>query len=169
MLKDLNESVIHPVQSSIITPKFLSRKFEQFKAILHKKLAQLSSISNLLPTGTPPALTGVQGGERKVSSAKAGGEALHKDAKVLGKVYSSNIPTTKPIITSAGPVTSTIVTSIPIPKQISKEIIIGSSAGGSSASKSKDVGDSSAIKDKGKTLMVKKAEAEDEMEKVIII
>ncbi|CAI9286023.1 unnamed protein product [Lactuca saligna] len=51
MLKDLKESVLKPATSSIITPEFLSQKLTQFEAILHKQLAPLSTISNLLPTG----------------------------------------------------------------------------------------------------------------------
>ncbi|CAI9261298.1 unnamed protein product [Lactuca saligna] len=100
---------------------FLSQKFTQFEAVLHKQLAPLSTISNILPTGAPPIRIGVQGGEKRVgegSHVKAGGDALHGEAKVVGKVYPSKIPLTKPTISSAGTVTSTIVTSMPITKLI---------------------------------------------------
>ncbi|CAI9263875.1 unnamed protein product [Lactuca saligna] len=66
MLKDLKDSVLKPATSSIITPEFLSQKFLQFKDILHKQLAPLSTISNLLPIGAPPVRTRVQGERRKL-------------------------------------------------------------------------------------------------------
>ncbi|CAI9285071.1 unnamed protein product [Lactuca saligna] len=136
-LTELKGLIMKSRSSSFITPKFFSQKFTHFEAILQKQLAHLSKISTLLPMDAPPVFTGVQGGERKVGSAKAGGEALHEDAKVVGKVYSSKLSTTKPVITSAGPVTSTIVTFVPIPRPISKGIMIGSSTGGCGISNQK--------------------------------
>ncbi|CAI9276980.1 unnamed protein product [Lactuca saligna] len=88
MIKDSKDSVLKSATSLIITHEFLLQKFTQFEAIIHRQLAPLSTISNLLPTSAPPVRTGVQGGEKRVgegSHAKDGGDALHGEAKLWVK------------------------------------------------------------------------------------
>ncbi|CAI9302811.1 unnamed protein product [Lactuca saligna] len=55
-LNELKGFLMKSIYSSLITPDFLSQKFTQFEAILHKQLATLSLISSLLPTNAPPKL-----------------------------------------------------------------------------------------------------------------
>ena len=99
----------------------------------------------------------MQGREKKVGDAKAGGEASPEDCKVVGKFFSSKIPSTKPIISSARPITSTVVTSMPLTRQISKGIVIGSSFEGGSGSKPKQKEAINISFDKGKTIVVEKS------------
>ncbi|CAI9278063.1 unnamed protein product [Lactuca saligna] len=156
MLKDIKESVVKPATSSIITIEFHSHKFTQCEAIIHKQLAPLSSISNLLPTDAPPVQTGVQRGERGVgegSHVKAGGDTSHGEAKIVCKVFPSKIPSNKPTISSAGLVTSTIVTYMSITTLVTKGIVIGSTDQ-DEALKTKEATNKSIYK--GKTIVVQK-------------
>lgn len=132
---------------------------------MHKQLAPLSKISNLLPMDAPPIVTRVQGGERKV-----GDGVLHQEVKVVGNIFSMKI-STKPTVSTAAPVTSTVVTTKPIAKGI---VISSSGEGGSSSKRTKFVDDFSK-QDKWKTIVVekskeeKKVEVEAEMEKQRVI
>ncbi|MEL5348163.1 hypothetical protein PTR23_26035, partial [Serratia nevei] len=79
--------------------------FTHFEAILHKHLAPLLRISSLLPnvSNAPPAVIGVQGGE-KIGHTKAGEQVkTTEDTKVVGKVYPSKV-VVKPTVVSAAPV-----------------------------------------------------------------
>ncbi|CAI9277320.1 unnamed protein product [Lactuca saligna] len=131
-LKELKALSLKSV-SPIICQEFLSQKFSHFEAILHKNLIPLLRISSLSPTvsDAPPAFTGVQGGE-KIDQIKfveqvktcEGMKTTTEDAKVVGKIYPSKV-VAKATVVSAGPVTSTVITTVPIPKPISKGVVIG--------------------------------------------
>ncbi|CAI9263004.1 unnamed protein product [Lactuca saligna] len=160
LLKELKELSIKPVPSSLITSKFLSHKFLLFEANLQKQLSPLTRISNLLPSvsNSPPAITGVQGGETKLDFTKAG-----EHSKVEGKKISAAIP----IVVSAGPVSSTVVTTVPLTKPILKGVVIGEAGG--SASKMKTVVTETASKDRGEGILIEKTNEEKkaEVEKMI--
>ncbi|CAI9285075.1 unnamed protein product [Lactuca saligna] len=53
--------------STLIILEFLSQKFLLFESVLHKQLAPLSRILNLLPSNAPLAVTGVQRGRKETS------------------------------------------------------------------------------------------------------
>lgn len=176
LLKELKDLSTRPV-TPIISQEFLSQKFVQFEAILHKQLAPLLRISSLLPTvsDAPPVVTGVQGGEKKNDQSKAGEQVkpcegvktATEDSKVVSKVFPSKV-TSNPTVVSAAPVTSTMVTTVPISKPVMKGVVIGNPV--EDHSKSKVVVSSS--KDNGKGIIVekskeeKKAEGEAEVEKM---
>ncbi|CAI9282432.1 unnamed protein product [Lactuca saligna] len=152
-----------------VTLTTLSAKEEQNFGELVGLLKELKDLSsNLLPTisDAPPTFTGVQGGE-KIEQTKAGEQVKTcegmkttiEDAKVVGMVYPSKV-VAKATVVSAGPVTSTMITTVPIPKPISKGVIIGKQTSVSSSEKV----DLSNIKDKGKGIVIEKSNEEKKAE-----
>ncbi|CAI9294418.1 unnamed protein product [Lactuca saligna] len=163
-LKELKQLSVKPVSTWIITPKFLSDKFIQFEAILHKQLSPLTRISSILPTvlDAPPSFAWVQGGE-KIDELKKTGEEVKvskEDSKVVGKVFPSKIPITKPIIVSAGLATSTVVTMVPITRLELKGVVIGEE------SESRDKGKAKIIEN---TKEEKKDEVNAELERMRLV
>lgn len=175
MLGELKELVSKPAQTSLLTREFLTQKLQILDQAIQKAVTPISKFSNMLPTGAPPVVIGVQGGEKqkrvgKVSKANKGGKDKPKtfekvvSTQVPMKVVSTQIPT--PIVSKTTTVMATKTTTTPIQKGISIGTLI--ECGSSSSTKRKPTGSD---RGKGKEIFIekskeeKKAEIEVEMEK----
>ena len=120
-----------PTPTSFLTPEFLTQKLNLLDQVLQKVVAPIMKFSQMLQQNAPPAVTGVQGGERRVSKGlkndnkREGIGKTNEDAKVVGKVLTSQIPISLPIHTDS--ISTTIVTTKPLARPIVKGIVIGSS------------------------------------------
>ncbi|KAL7607148.1 hypothetical protein Lser_V15G19426 [Lactuca serriola] len=152
LVSELKMVVSQSSTTQILTPEFLSLKINTLDQPIQKALAPLANFTSLLPRSAPPAFTGVQGGEKRLSK--------EEDAKTVGKVISTQLITTIPILTK--PISSTTVTT----KTIAKGIVIGEKEGGSSSKPQTD------MVGKGKGILYekskeeKKVEAEAELERM---
>lgn len=116
-LKDLM-SKSRSSTSSVFTPGFLTQNFSLLESIIHKELAPLVKLLPLMPTGAPPIVTGMQGGERRhvgIVKGEGGSLKIGEDAKVVEKVLTTQIPVT--MQSKTDPITST-TTTMPLKKGI---------------------------------------------------
>lgn len=146
LLEELKVVVSKPTPTSFLTPVFLTWNLNLLDQVIQKAVAPISKFAQMLPQNSPSVVTGVQGGESKVSKG---------DSKVVGKVFSTQIPVTIPM--KSDTISTTIVTT----KSITKGIVIGSNGEGGSSSSVKANQDS---KDKGKGVLVKKTKEENKVE-----
>ena len=68
LLGELKEVVSNPAPQSFLTPEFLTQKLHGLDQAIQKAVAPITKFANMLPTGAPPVVTGVQGGEKKVQT-----------------------------------------------------------------------------------------------------
>ncbi|CAI9284440.1 unnamed protein product [Lactuca saligna] len=156
LMKELKE-ISSKSSSSIISQEYLSQKFLHFEAILQKHLTPLLRISSLLPSisDAPPAVKGVQEGEKSVQEKAGEHEMKPEDSKAP----------VKPTIVSAAPVISTMTTTIPISIPSTKGIVIGNVVS-SNVSSSKGAAPSNE-KEKGKGILIEKTNKEKKAEESV--
>ncbi|CAI9263780.1 unnamed protein product [Lactuca saligna] len=116
-------------------------------AIVQCVKSLLTSISD-----APPAITGVQGGEKSVQEKAGEHEMKPEDSKAP----------VKPTIVSAAPVISTVTTTVPISRPSTKVIVIGNVVS-SNVSSSKGAAPSNE-KHKGKGVLIEKTNKEKKAE-----
>ncbi|CAI9270136.1 unnamed protein product [Lactuca saligna] len=141
LLNELKTLISEPSSSPLITTEFLSQKFLLFESILHKQLAPLSQIINLLPSNAPPVVTGVQGEEKKFHVTKVVSTQI--PTQIVSKVY-----TTEAIKTTTRPFLNGIAIGLSID---------GGSSSSSKPNPSEDDG-------KGKGILVEKSKEERKLE-----
>ncbi|CAI9287686.1 unnamed protein product [Lactuca saligna] len=72
LLGELKEIVSKSTTASGLTLEFLTQKFNSLEASITKPVAPLSKFANILPTGAPLVVTGVQGGRNGFSCTVEG-------------------------------------------------------------------------------------------------
>ena len=117
--------------SSSVSQETLSKMFSSLESNLKAELDPLLMLANLMPLDAPLIKTGVQGREKGGGSSVSkgvdtGSSKDHSQGKVVGKVMTTHIPTSLP--TSMSNTSTTMIS-----KPLTKCIVIGSSAVGSSS------------------------------------
>ena len=91
LLGELKSIVSKPTPQSFLTSEFLTQKLNVLDQVIQKVVAPITKFAQMLPSNAPPAIIGVQGGEKKFNEGKSKVSNVTKAADKL-KVITSGIP-----------------------------------------------------------------------------